>query len=242
MKSSRVLFLLVLFSAAAGLSAQMVVSPLSSPVLASGGGGTASQESPFADRLNPAASAGKQRVTLDTAYFGLVGQGTYGNAFNLGLTAPQRWGVVTGGLSYWGSEAPGLNLGHQGRLTVGLSKDLWEDLYVGANVDTAFGSGGWGIGTGVGFLHFLGDWGWAKDFRWGGSLLDVGTAYSYQGVASPPIFTPAIGAEFSPWKEDKLTVTVRPDLSLPSFQDLNFNLGSTVQFGDFLNLNFALRF
>jgi flagellar hook assembly protein FlgD/outer membrane protein OmpA-like peptidoglycan-associated protein len=252
MKSLKVLFLLILlaFSAPFGF-AQMVVSPLSSPVLAGAGGGTASQESPFADRMNPAASAGKQRVTLDASYFGLVGVGEsgYGNAFNLGLTVPARWGVVTGGLSYWGGplgtsgDFKNFKLGHQGQLTLGLSKDLWEDFYIGTNVNTAFGTGGWGVGASFGFLQFIGDWGWLKDVRWGGALRDLGTAYTTtSGFSVPPVFTPAVGAEFDAWRDDKLKFTLRPDFSFPSFQDINMNLGSTALFGDFIAVNFALRF
>ena len=245
MKSLKVLSVLILVGFVSPiLSAQMVVSPLSSPVLAGGGGGTASQESPFADRLNPAASAGKQRVTLDTAYFGLVntGESGYGNAFNLGLTVPERWAVLTGGVSYWGGDFSNFKLGHQGQVTLGISKDLWEDLYIGANVNTAFGTGGWGAAASVGFLHFVGDWGWLKDFRWGGALRDMGTAYTTNGFAVPPIFTPAVGAEFDAWKDDKLRFTLRPDVSFPTFQDVNTNLGATVLFGDFIALNLALRF
>lgn len=243
MKSLKALIVLMFLIASAGLSAQMVVSPLSSPLLASGGGGTASQESPFADRLNPAASAGKQRITFDSAYFGLVGTGAYGNAFNLGLTWPERWGVVTGGISYLGGDFTHLQLGHQGQATLGFSKDLWEDLYVGINLDTAFGSDGWGVGGGVGFLHFLGEVGWLKDFRWGGAFRNLGLPLTTKGgFAVPPVFTPAVGAEFDLWSDEQVRVTVRPDVSLPSFQDLNLSLGSTIGFGDIINVNMAYRF
>lgn len=244
MKSSKVLLALVFLGlSVVSLPAQMVVSPLASPLLASGGGGTASQESPFADRLNPAASAGKQRITFDSAYFGLIGPRGYGNAFNLGLTWPERWGVVTGAVSYQGATFKDFHLGHQGQVTVGVSKDLWEDLYVGANLNTAFGTGGWGMGLGVGFLHFLGDFYGMKDFRWGAAFRDVGTAYTTNaGYAVPPIFTPAVGAEFDAWRDSDLRVSVRPDLALPSFQDIAFNLGSTLSFGELLNINIAYRF
>jgi len=249
MKSLKRLFVAGLLMAAASLSlsAQMVVSPLSSPVLAAGGGGTASQESPFSDRLNPAASAGKQRVTLDSSYFGLVGTGSgagYGNAFNLGLTVPERWGVVTGGVSYWGADWTNFRLGHQGQVNLGLSKDLWEDLYIGAGLTTAFGTGGWSVGSSFGFLHFVGDWGWAKDFRWGVAFRDLGTTWwtADKAAAVPPPFTPAIGAEFDAWRDDKLKVTLRPDLSFPSFQDLNLNVGTSAAFGDIITVNTALRF
>jgi len=246
MKRLQVLSAVLLFGVLPlSLSAQMVVSPLSSPVFAGGGGGTASQESPFSDRLNPASSAGKQRVTLDTSYFGLVGNSTYGNAFNLGLTWPERWAVLTGAFSYWGADSSNFRLGHMGQITLGISKDLWEDFYVGANLNTAFGTGGtWGVGMSFGFLHFLGDQGWLKNFRWGGALRDLGTQFTtLDGQFSiPPIWTPALGAEFDAWKDDKIQVTVRPDIALPSFQDLNLSLGSTVAFGDLINVNVAYRF
>lgn len=221
----------------------MVISPLASPVLASGGGGTASQESPFSDRLNPAGSAGKQRATFDLGYLGLLGTGSYGNVVNLGVTWPDRWGVATGTLSYQGAEFKDFHLGHQGQLTLGFSKDLWEDLYVGANLNTAFGTGGWGVGVGAGFLHFPGDLGWMQNFRWGGAFRDLGIPYTTKaGYAIPPIFTPAVGAEFEALDDSQVKITLRSDLSFPSFQDVHFNVGTSLSFNDFLNINVAYRF
>lgn len=245
MKILRSVSALALVLAGVPLSAQMVVSPLATPVLAGGGGGTASQESPFSDRLNPASSAGKQRVTLDASYYGLVGvsQSGYGNAFNLGLTLPERWGVVTTTASYLGAGFKDFNPGQLGQFTVGVSKDLWEDFYIGASLDSTLGSSGWGLGTSLGFIQFIGDWGWLKDFRWGGALRDLGKPYTTSAdVGIPPSFTPAVGAEFDLWRDDKLRFTVRPDLSFPTFKDAAFNVGSTTAFGDVISVNLAYSF
>ena len=246
MNSHKFVLSLVFFGASAlSLSAQMVVDQLSSPIFASGGSSTASQESPFSDRLNPASSAGKQRITLDTSYFGLVGVGQngYGNAFNLGLTLPERWGVMTGGLSYAGADFNNFRLGNLGEASFGVSKDLGEDLYVGAGLNAVVGSNGFGLGTSLGFIQFIGDVGWAKSLRWGAALRDIGKPYQTQdGPSVPPTFTPAVGLEFDAWRDDRLRFTLRPDLSFPSFQDANLNLGSTLLFGDFLAVNLAYRF
>jgi flagellar hook assembly protein FlgD len=245
MKAHRIATFLALVLAGLPLSAQEDVSPLATPVIASGGGGTASQESPFSDRLNPASSAGKQRVTLDTAYYGLVGvdQSGYGNAFNLGLTLPERWGVVTTSASYLGADFKNFDPGNLGQFTVGLSKDLWEDFYVGASLNSTLGSQGWGLDSSLGFIQFIGDWGWLKDFRWGGAMRDMGKAYTTpDDLSLPPVFTPAVGAEFDLVRDNKLTFTLRPDLSFPTFKDINFNLGSTLAFGDIIAVNLAYRF
>ena len=246
MSPQKTLFALVLFGIfTLSASGQMVVDGVSSPVFGSGGVSTASQESPFSDRLNPASSAGKQRITLDTSYFGLVGvdKSGYGNGFNLGITVPQKWAVLTGSASYLGADFPDFRLGHLGQVTFGVSKDLWEDLYVGASLGTTFGSGGAGLGTSVGFIQFLGNVGFAKGLRWGAALRDMGIPYKVPGGSSvPPAFTPAVGAEFDAWRDDKLRVVVRPDLSFPSFQDLNLSLGTSLLFGDFLSVNLGYRF
>ena len=245
MKAHLTATVLTLVLAGLPLYAQDDVSPLASPVIAAGGGGTASQESPFSDRLNPASSAGKQRVTLDTAYYGLVGvdQSGYGNAFNLGLTLPERWGVITTTASYLGADFKDFDPGNLGQFTLGLSKDLWEDFYVGASLNTTAGSQGWGLGGSLGFIQFIGDWGWIKDVRWGGAMRDMGKAYTTaDDVGLPPVFTPAVGAEADLFRDDKLTVTVRPDLSFPTFKDVDFNLGSTLAFGDVIAVNLAYRF
>jgi flagellar hook assembly protein FlgD len=245
MKILRSVSVLALALAGVPLSAQMVVSPLATPVIAGGGGGTASQESPFSDRLNPASSAGKQRVTLDASYYGLVGVGQsgYGNAFNLGLTLPERWGVITTTASYLGAGFKEFDPGQLGQFNVGISKDLWEDFYVGASVGSTLGSAGWGLGGSLGFIQFIGDWGILKDLRWGGALRDMGKAYTTSSdIAIPPVFTPAIGAEFDLWRDDKLKFTLRPDLSFPTFKDMDFNIGSTTTFGDVIAVNLAYRF
>ncbi|MEI8095652.1 MAG: FlgD immunoglobulin-like domain containing protein [Spirochaetales bacterium] len=240
----RLVLLLLILCATPWLTGQMVVSSLSSPVFASGEGGTSSQEAPFSDRFNPASSAYKQRTTFDFSYLGLPGPNGYGNAVNLGLTLPQTWAVLSATASYWGLDVKDFDLGHQGQLTFSASKDLFEDLYIGAQLGTQFGTGGWGAGLSLGFQHFPGTLNpWMQDLRWGAALRDMGTAYTTKsGNAIPPVFTPAIGADFFVLKTNGLAIELRPDLSAPSFQDLRFSLGSTIAFGDVLALNLAYNF
>ncbi len=230
---------------AASLSAQMVISSLSSPVFASGEGGTSSQESPFSDRFNPASSAFKQRPTVDFSYFALPSASGFGNAVNLGFTFPQNWAVLSTTASYWGVDVSGLDLGNQGQFTAGISKDLFDDLYIGAQFATEFGTGGWGAGLSLGFQHFPGTiLPWVQDLRWGVALRDMGSPYTTvtSKNAIPPVFTPAIGADFFVLKSSGLSVELRPELSLPSFQDLKFSLGSTLTLGENLLLNMAVGF
>ncbi|HSV56479.1 MAG TPA: hypothetical protein VLH39_05155, partial [Magnetospirillaceae bacterium] len=71
---------------------------LTSPFLLAGGSWAASTESPVSDYMNPAASAGQQRVVLDASYAAILGldaQTGWGSALNLGLTIPRPYGVWT---------------------------------------------------------------------------------------------------------------------------------------------------
>ncbi len=237
--------LAVVLLGAVMLPAQMVVSSLASPVFAGGDGGTTSQEAPFSTRFNPASAAHKQRTTFDTSYFGLPGGGKYGNAFNLGLTVPQNWAVLSMTASYWGVDVTGLDLGHQGQFSFGLSKEFVEDLHIGAQMGTVFGTGGWGAGLSLGFLHFPGTLNpWLQDLRWGVALRDMGTPYTTgtSKVAIPPIFTPSVGASFYVLKQPLISIEVHPDLSLPSFQDIRLGVGSTVKIGENFVLSLAGTF
>ena len=214
----------------------------SAQILASGEG-SASLDSPQGVLLNPAVSAGEQRVVLDLSWIPLFGLGAssqpgwVGSVINGGVTIPTRAGVFSTSARVASASFNELSWGTFGTLNVSFAKDLFPKLWIGVGLGGAFGGGplglDWGLGADLGFLHMVGDLGAFKDFRWGVALRNMGKGYAYSitpGVFTrPPVFTPAVGAAFSLVRTDALRLSFSPELSFPSFQDLRASLG--MEFG-----------
>lgn len=221
---------------------------LTSPVFLAGPLSVASNESPMADLLNPAASGALQRVTLDLSYAAILGvadESGWGSAVNLGLAAPMPYGVWTAYLGLLSSPFDSMPLGTTVTGRVGMAKDVYEDLSLGAAVDLTLGSKdsmSWGFGFDLGAQGLLGDVGFLKDLRWGLALRNMGIAYDPSGDAgiagstdasgfeSP--FTLALGAKASLLRPAKpgFTLDANLDLWLPSFQNAIVAVGLELAF------------
>jgi flagellar hook assembly protein FlgD/outer membrane protein OmpA-like peptidoglycan-associated protein len=231
--------ILCLLAAAVSASADNGFLDFYSPQFLGGGGETVSNEAPMGTVFNPAVSANRQRLTFDLSYMALT-QVTPsfawgGNVVNLGVTWPTRVGVLSGIARFTnaGYEGTGLDWGTLGGLNVSFSKDLFDDLYVGAGLGFTYGGTAaatdWGLGLDLGLISLVGDLGFMKDFRWGLALRNLGKPYGTDTTANSlgfaPAFTPAVGASFALIKTDLLRLSAAPDLSFPSFQDVRFKLG-----------------
>ena len=220
-----------------------------SPQFLAGMGGTANNNSPEGTVLNPAVSAGKQRVTLDLSYLALTGVSPFawsGNFVNAGITIPSAVGVFsTTGRFTDANFAGAPNWGGMGGLTASFSKDLFPDFYVGAGVGFEFGSD-WGLGLDLGFLNLPGDLAFLKDFRWGAAFLNIGKGYNGSStpgsLANPPTFTPAIGARFSLIKTDPFVLSFSPDLSFPSLVDMKATVGADILLFNVVTLSGAYTY
>ncbi|MGA2765471.1 MAG: FlgD immunoglobulin-like domain containing protein [Spirochaetia bacterium] len=219
-----------------------------SPQFLGGMGGTANLNSPQGTVLNPAVAGGKQRVTLDLSYLALTGVSQNpvaldGNFLNVGVTIPSNVGVfsTTGRFTNATFSGSAPNWGALGGLTFAFSKDLFPDLYVGAGLGGEFGSD-WGLGLDLGFLHIPGDLGLLKDFRWGAAIRNI-TFKGYNAsnapgsLTNPPVFTPAVGAHFSLIRTAPFVLSLDPDISFPSFQDLQATIGADILIANFLILS-----
>lgn len=240
-KALVVLFLAVV--CVAGMEAESGFHDFSSAQVLAGGAGSASLDSPQGVLLNPAVSAGEQRVVLDLSWIPLFGlasssdPGWGGNIINLGVTIPTRAGVFSASGRVASATFSSLSWGTLGALNLSFAKDLYPNLWIGAGLGGEFGGGtgtlDWGLGLDLGFLHMVGDLGAFKDFRWGVAMRNMGKGYAYTltpGVLTrPPVFTPALGAAFSLVKTDALRLSLSPEVSFPSFQDIRASLG--VEFG-----------
>ena len=208
-------------------------------------------DAPWADALNPAASASQQRTVLEAGYvaltdFGAKGQG-WGSAVDLGISLPKPYAVWNAGLRLVSvpSSMTALPLGTFGLVRGGIAKDLYPDFFVGAGLDlSAGGSGGfgWGLGADLGVLHLPGKVGPFTDFRWGATLTGIGKGYKAPNPATgatgsaatsfPPPFTLAAGARGLLVNKADLKIGLGLDLSAPSFQDLGLNLSTNLTWRD----------
>lgn len=218
---------------------------LGSPVSSAGGLSATYVEAPWADRLNPAASATQQRPVVDFGYgflsdFGAEGVGT---AIDLGLSLPENYGVWGAGLQFVStpSTMTSLPLGTLVSLRGGIAKELYQGFQVGAGLSAALGSNGgfgWGLGLDLGFLQRLSSFGPLEDFRWGATLAGIGKEYSTPAPAGssgyPPAFTLSTGAKAVLLKVGDISVGAGLDLSVPGFQDFGFGANASVAYRDLL--------
>ncbi len=228
---------------ALGVWAESGLLDFSSAQILAGGEGSASLDSPQGALLNPAVSAGEQRVVLDLSWIPFVALGAssqpgwIGNIINGGVTIPTRAGVFSASGRFASANFNELSWGTFGSLNASFAKDLYPKLWIGAGLGGAVGGGPlgvkWGLGVDLGFLHLPGDLGAFKDFRWGVAIRNMGKGYDYSvtpGVLNrPPEFTPAVGAAFSLVRTDALRLSFSPEISFPTFKDLRASLG--MEFG-----------
>lgn len=223
---------------------------LASPELLAGGYSAASTGSPMADLANPAASGLLQRTTVDLSYLALVGLGSesgWGHALNAGIAVPEPYGVWTGYLGVLSSPFASIDLGTVLTGRVGMAKDLYKNLLVGAALNMQLGSDGgfgWGAGLDLGVLGIPGDIGALKGVTWGASLHNIGKSFSATGTtgmsgaattdgyASP--FTPQFGvsADLVRAESAGIVLSSNADLWFPTFQNLVFAAGLKVGWRD----------
>jgi hypothetical protein len=237
--------------ATAPVSAETGFYDLLSPTFMAGSANSVSLESPAATLLNPAVAGGKQRITLDLSYIGLMDFAPAflwdGHIANLGITLPTRVGVFSAVGRFATAGFPSLDWDTLGGLHLSFAKDLFEDFYIGIGLGFEFGSD-WGLWGDLGFLHLPGDIGFMKDFRWGVALRGLGKGYEPDdastepdGLAWPPTFTPAVAASFSLIDKDPFLLTVSGDLSFPTFQDIRLQLGTEFSAADLVFLDLYLN-
>lgn len=223
---------------------------LYSPTFLAGGASSVSEGSPAASVLNPAAAGGTQRLTFDASYLALVGTDSadagWFHAINGGLTRPTPAGVLSVSGHIISVDFNAIQLGHYFAGNVSFAKDLFPKLLVGLGVQGQYGGSDWGLGADLGFVHLPGDVSFMKDLRWGIALRGLGKGMEPVAgfTASPPPFTPTAGISFDVLQREKLIWSWHSDVSLPSFQDLTFNLGTELAIDDrvflLLGSSFAL--
>ncbi len=145
---------------------------LSSASSVAGGGIFSAQ--PGSICFNPALTAFEDRPQIDLGVTALVGSGA---AFETGIVIPMNMFVITGLVQGVSSNVKEMDLGNSISVRGGLSKEVTENISVGANVygGYLFSDGGdWSCGAEIGALWRMEKLGFMKDFRIGASLLGLG--------------------------------------------------------------------
>lgn len=211
--------------------------------------------SPWASVMNPSAMAGSQLYQIEASYTGITdfGAGTqgWGSAANVAFCIPTSYGVWGGSAQFFSSPASmtSMPLGTFGTLRANFSKDLLPNLYIGSALELTLGgngSFGWGAGLDLGLTHFVGDWGFYKDVRWGISLLNIGKGYStatppagiFGTLASsyPSAFTLGLGIRGYLIQSYNWNLDAGLDLWSPAFQDLSADVSLGLGFRDYVSL------
>jgi len=218
-------------------------------------GGAFGASLPGALAVNPAISAGEQRIVLDVLYAGLIGAGGeagYGNVANLGLVFPTRWSVIAASANFIQSPFTSLPLGTAGTLRASISKDVTKNLYLGAGITGSAGTG-WGVSGEIGALWLPGDLGFLKDSRVGFSLTGIGRPFTADGTVGvngtatetsgyASAFTPHAGFAATLVKTSAFKLGASTDISAPTFQNFVFDAGLQMAIMDFVTLRTAWNF
>lgn len=215
-----------------------------SPLFLGGAPLVTGTDSPQLDGLNPAASAGTQRITLDLSYIALALDSTIegwkGHVINLGATLPTKAGVLSFSSDFVTTpEYETLDYGTQFDLRASFSKELYPGFYTGFGLKGSFGEG-WGAAADIGVIHFLGDLGPFRNFRWAAALQELG--YQDKSKTTAPLYTLTGGAAFTALKNEDFRWEAGADISAPTFQNVRLTLGTELSFRETLGLRAATRF
>lgn len=222
----------------------------------SSAGGPIFYANPSSIVVNPALPSKEQRNSLNAGFTALFS--TYnssvelGNAFQIGASIPFKFGVFSGYLNGISCDFDDIDLNQSINTKFGFSKEITEKLSVGITLNTGFFWGSesdWSLSTNLGFLYRQGDLGFIKDFRYAGSILNLGKNYSN---------TTAIGADSSMettmfpslclikggiagkfLDTDFLDIGFSLDASTPLLQNFIFDAGLQFLIKDFIAINFG---
>lgn len=234
---------------------------LSSPKYLTGAssvcGGALFSAGPDALVVNPALTAGEQRVVLNLADTFLwskndANSSKTGNALQLGLLVPTKLYIYSAYMNLTTVPFLEMNVGNSFNAKVGLAKEITDKLDVGLSIDggAMWNPGAdWSLGANLGFVYYWGYLSFMKDFRFGASVLNLGKNYNplnQVGVkaasstsAFPSIATLKLGCAASLFKNDVLNAAYSFDFTIPAFQNLIVDLGLQVSLKDMLVLSFA---
>lgn len=219
-------------------------------------GGAIFSVGPDSINVNPALTAGEQRVVLNLADTFMwstndANNATKGNAFQTGILIPSKLYIFSGYINLTTVPFFEMPIGNSFNLKAGLSKEITDKLDVGLSL-----SGGinWGAGTdwslcgNLGFVYNWGNLAFMKNFRYGASVMNLGknynkvNLYGVKGTALqtyPAIGTLKVGCAASLFQNDTIDLGYSFDFTIPAFQNLIIDAGVQFAIKDMLTLSVA---
>jgi hypothetical protein len=198
----------------------------------SSSGGAIFSAGPYSTVLNPALTAQEQRIAADFGWTGLVQTrygDNFGDAFHIGALFPTRWGVWTAATQMVFVPVLQMPLGNMFSFRAGWSRDITQEICVGASIYAA-GISKYGddfaIASDLGFVWRLGTLWIFKDARVSGVLANLGKTFVTDHYDTYPGFITAkagIAALFLDTNEIKAGFS--SDISIPTFQNFVFSVG-----------------
>ena len=194
-----------------------------------------SLDAPVGPVFNPASAALEQRTRLEASYLALpdlVNSTGWGHAANLGVSLPTNFGVFSFAGHFQSVPFPQSNIGTLGGLHIALSKDLYDNFFIGIGVNSFVsdraGLTDWSLGGDVGVIHRLGQLGFLRDVTWALAVRSMGKGIQSSGVSDPlpQPFTPALGISLKPIKTDAFSWMLYADFSFPRFSNFLLYVGT----------------
>jgi flagellar hook assembly protein FlgD len=192
--------------------------------------------------VNPASGGGAQRIVFDAGYISLLGEEGVGGLANIGALVPTTFAVFGGSLRWLAGNPSGYFLNKETAFlaNVAASKELYPGMNIGVGFNMGVSSGDWAnLSADVGFRYNSGKLGPLENFTWAVVARSLGLSYA------PSPFTLAGGVQAdvlrlrsaSAGKADPLALTALAGASVPTFQNVTFNLGLSALIADIVTVS-----
>lgn len=245
---------------AGGMNIFKLSSPTQLASAASSAGGGLFMPGPDAIACNPALTALEQRSQLDADFTALISTDArdshaFNAAFQTGILIPTKRFVASGFLNGVFCDSVNMDLADSLAIHAALSKEISEHFSIGLGLNggVLWGAHGdndkdWSLGADVGVLYRRESLGFLKDFRLGGSLLNLGKYYKVDVVPIdkgkkadmfPSFVTVRTGVASLLVDTNQFTLGFSFDISLPCFRDIAFDMGLQFSVKDTFFLSIA---
>ncbi len=210
--------------------------------------------------VNPALTAGEQRVNLTAGYTFLYSadkdnEKKIGSSFQTGILIPFKLYIFSGYIN--GTFVPfnEMHLGDSMNFKAGLSKEITEKLSVGLGAGGGFAwtyGKDWSLYADIGALYNFGELGFIDNFRLGASVLNLGKMYndvarvgidkSASNTPYPTLATLKLGAAGTFLNTDIAKIGLGLDFTVPCFQNFIADLNAQVSFKDAFFISIGEKF
>ena len=210
--------------------------------------------------VNPALTAGEQRVNLQAAYTFLYSaeqknETQIGSAFQTGILIPFKLYIFSGYVNGTFSPFQEMHLGNSINFRAGLSKEITDKLWVGIAAGGGYAwtyGNDWSLYGELGMLYRPGDLGFLKDFRFALSVQNLGKMYDKvwragisldaKNTAYPTLATFRTGVAATLLETEIAKIGFGIDVATPCFQNIIASANAQVSFKDAFVISIGEKF